>query len=387
VWRAGCAPCATASAPGGLGQRVGEGLAGAAARLRIAVGRPGGWRGPAALGALAAAVMVAAAVGGMRATGRPPRAAPAPRPQIIGYFENGWSRIFIDSFLTLRQHPKVVDTVLAYWYSMDGSGNLREPAGPPRRNVIQYVRSHGMRMGVLINNLGSDMLTTAAVRSRGASRIAAIAKADGYQEIHIDFELLPADLRDDFTAFIAGLRKALPPSVALSVSVFPKIGVTADVNGAYDYQALARYVDYEVIMLYDNHSPGGPAGPVSPWPWVEQNVAYFRGILPASKIVVAAGVYGYDWPVGSTQAAEWPLSYIQTLAARHRATVKTDPVSQNPYFQYTDASGTPHVVWFQDSATVRQRIDLVAKEGLRGIAIWALGEEDQKVWQVLETAR
>jgi spore germination protein len=368
-------------------QRMKDRLQRAAARLRTLLGRPGGWRGPAALGAVAAAAIVLAVVIGHQATSTRPRAQPAPRPQIIGYFQNGWSKIFTDSFLSLRQHPKVVDTVLAYWYSMDGSGNLREPAGPPRQNVIQYVRSHGMKMGVLINNLGSDMLTTAAVRSHAAAQIAAVAKADGYQEIHIDFELVPSDLRGDFTAFMAGLRKALPPSVALSVSVFPKVGVTSDVNGVYDYQALAKYVDYEVIMLYDNHSPGGPAGPVSPWPWVLENIAYFRQILPTSKIVLAAGVYGYDWPVGSTRAAEWPLDYIKKLAAAHRATIQTDHVSQNPFFRYTDNSGTPHIVWFQNSATVRQRIDLVVKDGLRGVAIWALGQEDQKVWQVLESVK
>ncbi len=354
--------------------------------MAAAFGPPRRWQGPAALGAIAAAAVVLAVVIGGRANS-PRRLQPAPGPDIIGYFENGWSRIFTDSFPSLVQHPRVVDTVLAYWYSMDGSGGLREPAGPPRQEVIKYVKSHGMRMGVLINNLGSDMLRTSAVRATAAKNVVAIARANGYQEIHIDFELLPQSLRSDLTAFIAGLRKALPPSVALSISVFPKVGVPASINGVYDYQALARYVDYEVVMLYDNHSSGGPAGPVSPMPWVKQNIAYFRGILPASKIVVAAGVYGYDWPVGSTNAAEYPLTYIRQLAARQKATVRVDPVSQNPFFRYTDASGTPRIVWYQDSATVKQRIDLVVADHLRGIAIWALGEGDQKVWQVLQEAK
>ena len=363
-------------------------LRGSYRRLRTALGGPRPWRAGGWLAGIVAAALIVALVAANSARRGHPRAAPSPpRPQIIGYFQNGWSRIFTDSFISLRQHPKVVDTVLAYWYSVDGSGNLREPAGPPRQDVIQYVRAHGMRMGVLINNLGHDMLTTPAVQAHAISQIVGITKKDGYREIHIDFELLPSNLRDAFTTFMAGLRKALPPSVALSVSVFPKIGVTSDVNGVYDYQALAKSVNYEVIMLYDHHSPGGPAGPVSPWPWVLQNVAYFRSILPADEIVVAAGVYGYDWPLGSTQAQEWPLDYIVQLSSQHHATVQTDPVSHDPYFHYTDNSGNQHVVWFQNSATVKERINLVAQDGLRGIAIWALGQEDQKVWQVLEETK
>ena len=358
-------------------------------RMAAAFGRPRGWRGPAALAGLAAAAIVAAVLVSDSA-GLPRRLQPAPAPagpNIIGYFENGWSKIFTDSFPSLVNHPKVVDTVLAYWYSVDGSGGLREPAGPPRPEVIQYVKSHGMLMGVLINNLGSNMVSIPSVRSRAIRNIVAIARTNGYQEIHIDFELLPRSLRTDLTTFIADLRKALPPSVKLSMSVFPKVGVPASIYGVYDYQALAKYVDYEVVMLYDNHSSGGPAGPVSPWPWVQQNVAYFRSILPGNKIVIAAGVYGYDWPVGSTNAAEYPLDYITKLAAREKATIRTDPVSQNPYFRYTDSSGSRHIVWYQNSATVRQRIDLVVKDHLGGIAIWTLGQADRRVWQVLEKAK
>lgn len=347
----------------------------------------GGRRATVALGAGGAAIALILALALAFRAHAPVRRSPAPRrPQVLGYFENGWSQIFRDSFPTVRAHQTVIDTVLAFWYSLDGQGRLREPSGPPRADVIRYVRSHHMRMGVLINNLGANMLWTAAVRSRSISAIAATVRANGYQAVEIDFELLPSDARNDFTSFVAGLRQALPKAVGLSVAVFPHVGVTSDVNGVYDYQALARYVDYEVIMLYDKHSPGGPSGPISPWPWVQQNVNYFRHILPGSKIVVAAGVYGYDWPVGSTQAAEWPLTHILEIQAEHHATAHVDAASRNPYFKYTDSNGNAHVVWYQDSATVRRRIDLVTHLGLRGIAIWRLGEGDAKVWQVLEEA-
>jgi len=100
--------------------------------------------------------------------------------------------------------------------------------------------------------------------------------------------------------------------------------------------------------------------------------------------VLAAGVYGYDWVQGTTQAAEMPLTQVTALLKGTGATSHLDPVSENPYFNYTSAGGTAHVVWYQDPQTVRQRLNLAHKLGIRGLAIWALGEETPAVWGAIE---
>lgn len=310
-------------------------------------------------------------------------------PEVIGFYQNGWSGTFRSSFPSVRAHYRQLNTVLAFWYSLDGNGHLE--AHGPQPGVTAWIKQHHMRMGVLINNVAGSsgnnagMLTSAAVRHRSVRAIVALAAAQGYQEVNIDFELLPPSARSDLTRFMADLRQALPPSVTLSESVFPKVGVGSSINQVYDYAALAHSVNYLVIMLYDKHSNGGPAGPVSPYPWVVDNMNWFlhSDHIPASKLVLAAGVYGYDWPDGSTQATELPLTAIVALAKREGAKVHTDRASGNPYFTYS-SSGQGHVVWYQDSATVRQRLILAKRLHLHGIAIWALGQETPPVWGVIE---
>jgi spore germination protein len=230
------------------------------------------------------------------------------------------------------------------------------------------------------------MLTDPTARATAVRAIAALVRRDGYQEVNIDFELLKPSTRQGLVAFIRGLRAALPQGVTLSESVFPKVGVTSDINGAYNYIELAKYVDYLVIMLYDHHSDGGPAGPVSPYGWVAQNMNWFlhTAKIPANKLVIAAGVYGYDWPVGSTTAQEMPLTEINARLKASGARRQVDPGSENPFFRYTAGDGTQHVVWYQDSSTVLQRLQMAQKLGVRGIAIWALGEETPAVWGVIE---
>ncbi len=340
-----------------------------------------------------AAAAVLAVVGIFSAFGRPPLEMPGVKPQfpeVIGFYENGWSSIFRSSFPSVRAHYKYIDTVLAFWYSIDGNGNLK--ANQPSPQVTSWIKSHKMQMGILVNNVAgpsgnnAGMLQSASARTRAISSLVTLVKAHGYQEVNIDFELLPSSARDQLTTFMTDLRQALPSGVRLSISVFPPKGVSYSVNGAYDYVALAQQVDYLVIMLYDHHYAGGPAGPISPYSWVSQNIDWLikTAKIRPSKLVLAAGVYGYDWPVGSTNATELPLAAIQSLAKSQRAAVRMDAASRNPYFYYTDSSGTRHVVWFQNQTTVKQRIQLARTLKLHGVAIWALGEETPAVWSAIE---
>ncbi len=385
------------SRPGAEHEIRGASVRQAFGRLARVFGLRGWRRGVAvAVSGFALVLVVSAALGG-RSGGRVGRAplltpgSPSPQyPEVIGFYQNGWSAIFKSSFPSVERHSNVLDTVLAFWYSVDGNGNIH--AHSPNMSVTDWIKAHRMHMGVLINNIGGPsgnnggMLTDPAARHRAVQAIASLVHREGYQEVNIDFELLKPNTRSGLVAFMQQLRAALPQNVVLSESVFPKVGVTSDVNGAYNYIELAKYVNYLVIMLYDKHSDGGPAGPVSPYSWVVDNLNWFlhTAKIPADKLVIAAGVYGYDWPAGSTHAQEMPLTQIAQKIKATGATPRMDKTSQNPYFTYVDSNGTPHVVWYQDQDTVRQRLDLAQKLGIRGIAIWALGEETPSVWSVIE---
>ena len=354
-----------------------------------------GWRSGVAVAATGVALVLiaSAALGGRSGGGRSTRLTPGTAsryPEIIGFYQNGWSQIYKSSFGSVQQHYQTLDTVLAFWYSIDGNGNLHSNA--PKPSVTQWIKAHRMRMGVLINNIpgpagdNGAMLTDPAARQRAVTAIANLVHRDGYQEVNIDFELLKPSTRSGLVSFMRALRAALPKNVILSESVFPKVGVTSDINGAYNYIELAKYVDYLVIMLYDKHSDGGPAGPVSPYSWVVDNMNWFlhTAKIPPQKIVIAAGVYGYDWPTGSTHAQEMPLTQITNKLQQTGATPRIDATSKEPYFTYTDNNGTPHIVWYQNKDTVLQRLKLAEQLGIRGLAIWALGEETPAVWGVIE---
>jgi spore germination protein YaaH len=60
---------------------------------------------------------------------------------------------------------------------------------------------------------------------------------------------------------------------------------------------------------------------------------------------------------------------------------KWDDEAKQNYVEYTE-NGEKHQIWVEDEAYMRQRIDLVKKYGLRGVAAWAVGQEKPSIWYV-----
>lgn len=317
----------------------------------------------------------------------PPEARPLPggyRPLVIGYFENGWSATYPDSLPTLQRYAESIDIVMPFWYSIHPDGSIEDRG--TRQEVINFAHASGIQVVPLINNAktgtSAGFLVDPASRQEAAAEIKALVDKYGYDGVHIDFEVLPAAWKNQLTSFIAEIRAALGPAKHLSMAVFPQVDVTADVSGIYDYAALSGFCDFIVIMGYDHHYAGGPPGPVSPYDWIENNInhALAQGISP-SKVVMAVGGYGYDWPTGG-MATDIPSRIAADDAARHGAKLQWDAASQNPYYTYYQGRNL-HQVWYQDERVMAQRIEEARHYQLRGLALWRLGYETPQTWTVL----
>lgn len=322
----------------------------------------------------------------------PPEAKPLPgsrRPILFGYFENGWSARLPDSFPAFQRHFELVDMVAPFWHSIHPTGEIEDRG--VRREVIDFAHARGIPVVPLFNNAkvgnSAGFLVSAAAREEAVREILELVVTNGYDGVHIDFELLPPEWREEYTSFIAELRATLGPGRHLSVAVFPKIDVDPGIHGIYDYAALAGLTDFIVIMGYDRHWATAPAGPISPYDWIEDNLrhALFEAGVPPEKIVLAVGGYGYDWPAGGgpgNRASVIAARFAPELASRHRADIEWDDVSNNPRFTYW-SRGVRHDVWYQDHRVMAMRIEQARKYRLHGLALWRIGYETEATWTVL----
>ena len=307
--------------------------------------------------------------------------------EVLGFFVN-WNNPGTESFPSLSKNARNIDLVSPYWYTITAEGKLQSKFNGRQSHVHNFTRQQGQLILPLINNAKgkSTMLTNPYYRLRAVDNVVAMVQQHGYDGVNIDFELLPAWAKDSYTLFIRDLAQKLHARGKLvTISVFPKVGVTHDIMGAYDYRALAPYIDRMVIMTYDNHWSTGSAGPIAPLSWVDSNIRRALQDVPASKILVGIANYGYDWPARGGNGRDIGAKNALALANQRGAHVQWDSKSNSPYFYYTDNSGARHVVWFENSYSLDAKLQLVNKYNLKGIAIWRLGNEESRFWQIIQS--
>lgn len=301
------------------------------------------------------------------------------RFQIVGFYQDkspGSSRP--GSRASFQAHVKAITTVTPRWFSMTSTGTVRNIGY--RAAVARFATSHHVLLVPLVTNIGSGMLTSAGARTRGAKALAALIAKDHLSGVNIDFELLPASAATGLTDFVSLVRHDAGPRAVVAVSVFPLVGVPASISGAYNYAGLATQANYLVVMAYDHHYSGGPPGPVAPYSWVLANVDAALKIVPAAKLVLAVGMYGYNW-VG-TSAHTVSDVQAEALAKSHGIHPTYNGAESQNTFHYTSA-GVHHVVWYMGDRSAKTRLALAKSKHLAGVALWRLGDEDPRFWGAL----
>lgn len=113
---------------------------------------------------------------------------------------------------------------------------------------------------------------------------------------------------------------------------------------------------------------------VAPIPQVRKVLEYGLTQIPSDKILMGIPNYGYDWPLpyikGYTKARKLGHREAYLLAVNQGVPIEYDPVSQSPFFRYSDIDGIEHEVWFEDERSLREKFNLVEEYNLSGLSFW-----------------
>ncbi len=303
---------------------------------------------------------------------------------LAGFYVN-WNDGVNLSWDSFRDHYEQIDPVIPFWYSIDTAGEIIARHGGHIEQVHNYAKNNGVPIMPLLNNYSrsGEYLNTVASRQRTAQNILSLLNEKGYDGVNIDLEMLPPWQRDNYTEFIKELSRLMRPhDLKLTISVFPVIDVPWDMHNVFDYAALAPYVDYMAIMTYDHHWAEGTPGPISPLPWVEENVLYALERVPAEKLLLGIANYGYDWLQGG-RGETISAKQAHSFAAGNGIEIQWSATHYAPYFNYKQNMGN-RTVWFENSYSMEFKKRLVEEHGLGGMAVWRLGNEDARFWEILQ---
>lgn len=311
--------------------------------------------------------------------------------ELIGFYAEWWGADTA-SFSSLSQNIDTVQTVAPFWATLDEYGILMDRGGNDHKAVVDFSHKNGKPVLLLVNNAKEEkngvlpihaILRSQDLRTKSVDSLEAYLKKYNLDGVNIDFEMVPAEDKVYLTAFMRELSARLKPQgYIISIDVFPKQDETNDVAAAYDYAELGKYADKIVIMTYDNHGMWSGPGPIADIRWVESSLKYALQFIPKNKVYMGIAAYGYDWAGSNVESIEY--KQLQTLLQQHSPVIRWDELSKSPNFNYTDAQGNQHQVWFESSESLKYKLDLVNKYDLAGAALWRLGGEDPAYWPVFK---
>lgn len=310
--------------------------------------------------------------------------------EVVGFYAEWWGAD-TSSFNSMVKNANAISTISPFWTTLNGDASLTDRGGDDHNAVVKKAHENNISVLLLVNNEKQNessppihnVLASSNLRTKAIDNLEATIKKYKLDGVNIDFEMVPAGDRENLTVFMRELSARLrPQGYVVSIDVFPKQDESNDVSIAYDYQELAKFADKIMIMTYDNHGAWSQAGPIADINWVENNLRYALRYIPKEKIHLGIAAYGYDWSSKGAESLEYPA--VMNLVKKFGSSVIWDDASKSPHFSYTGPDGIVHNVWFENSESLKYKLDLVNKYDIAGIAVWKLGEEDPGYWKIIK---
>jgi spore germination protein YaaH len=322
----------------------------------------------------------------------------------------------------LFTNKDLMKEVMPFWYTLKSPTVIRDDystANPswPIANTICLMRKSGLKLIPTITD-GTDKLVLSGylakpeVRTTIVKSIVDLVNRYSFDGIDLDFEGFAfvdgnttwPKTAPNWVLFVKELSIALrAQEKLLSISAPYAFNPAEKQKGYYVYSwaEIASSIDRLRIMTYDySVAKPGPIGPIS---WTEKTLQYAISIMPASKVFIGLPGYGRDWITGVTgtcpttappglkagaKAATFRMNYAAAKAAIDQAVPTFDVKSSEATYSYQQtfngltakgaatACTVNRTVWYQNDRSYLERMNLVAKYRLGGVALWTLGMED-----------
>ena len=280
-----------------------------------------------------------------------------------------------------------VNVVSPTWFYMDDNqGGIANLASS---SYVDYCHSNNIKVWALFSNLENKNVDTATVLNITSSRDALInnlvAAAITYNldGINVDIEALPEGAADGYLEFIKELSvKCENNNIVLSVD----LATMGQSYGNYNPEVLPDYVDYGIIMAYDEHTTGDEPGSVSSITFVRDCVQSCLKTFDKSQVVLGLPFYTRVWTItgNDVTAKAYSMKNIGDFISTHNGNpVWNESTAQN-YAEMTEGD-TTYKVWLEDANSISQKLQVAVDNELAGVSFWKLTQEVPEIWQTIAT--
>lgn len=293
-----------------------------------------------------------------------------------------------DQIGTLLSETRGINVVSPTWFIItDESGTMQSLAS---KEYVAQMHAQDRMVWAQISNFTSgttyrEFLRSGSARAGVIGTLMSSAQANGFDGINVDFEDLGSGDGQNFVEFIRELsiacRKA---SLYLSVDNY----VPYNFNDYYDLHEQAVYADYVILMGYDEHYGGDQnPGSVASLPYVKYGIKEALREVPKEQLINGIPFYTRIWITekdGTVKSQAVGMHDVQSFLSRHGLSAQWDEESGQNYAETTE-NGVKYQVWIEDAKSIGEKLAVMQKYSLAGVAEWNLGFESADVWDEIQS--
>ena len=228
----------------------------------------------------------------------------------------------------------------------------------------------------------TQVLTHTSTRENLTNNLISAAIQYDLDGINVDMEALSTDAGEGYIQFIRELSiKCKKNDLVLSIDNYVPSSYTA----FYNRKEQSCFADYIIIMGYDEHYVGSDAGSVASLPWVEQGVKDTLSEVAAQRTILAIPFYTRLWKTtdgGALTSEAIGMDQAQQTISDNGAETYWDKKTSQNYGTY-EGEGATYQIWLEDSKSIAEKVKLIKKYKLAGVAEGKLGFENSGIWSVI----
>ena len=292
-----------------------------------------------------------------------------------------------DAMAEMTAEMTGVNVISPTWFSVtDETGTISSLASA---DYVKLAHDAGREVWGLIDNFNeafdeTNDLAYASVRSRIIEQLLAEAASCGMDGINVDFENLKEAGIPHYLQFLRELTSA---AHAQNLVVSVDTPVPQAYTMYYQRGEQARFVDYMIVMAYDEHFAGSEeAGSVSSLPFVQQAVEEMTRVMPADQVICGIPFYTRVWTEKFGQSAitsEVLGMYGAKNYAKENQMTETWDASLGQNVATVETSDARYTIWMEDEQSMEEKLKVIQSADLAGVAEWKLGFECADVWSLI----
>ena len=291
---------------------------------------------------------------------------------------------------SFKTNYKYTDVVSPQVYYINNNFDLKKTDD---KGVIKRAQDKNVKVVPLVfqqdfnRELMSKILADEDAQENIIDNLIDEARDEDYAGWQFDFEYISSADRDTYTKFVERTGEEFKDAnLEFSVAAIPRTtpydpkAISKDLTAAYDYEKLAKASDYLVAMAYNDPNSFGPTGAL---PYQQAVLDFMTTIVPKNKLQLGVALYCSKWSLsgGYKQFGELSHNDVEEDIDNSKLLLRGYMKSlESEYSAYVVPSGNLYLTWCDGQKGLEAKLKLANDYNLRGISMWALGQENKDMW-------